>query len=38
MRILKQLLYRMGMRPKPGSIFFSPSLHLQIALKQIYKK
>lgn len=32
---IKRFLYKRGLRPKPGSIFFSPSLAMQYAWKDI---
>jgi hypothetical protein len=33
-RTIRRLVYRMGFRPKPGSIFFSPS----IAYAEVFHK
>jgi hypothetical protein len=32
-RYIRRLVYRLGFRPKPGSIFYSPSLTLTVGLK-----
>lgn len=32
MRRIRGLVYRLGFRPKPGSIFYSPSKDWQLAL------
>jgi hypothetical protein len=37
-RKIQTLIYRLGLRPKRGSIFFSPSLSFHYALKNINKK
>lgn len=34
MRRIRRLIYRLGYRPRPGSIFFSPSLSLIYLMKE----
>jgi len=29
---LRRMVYRLGIRPKPGSIFFSPSMNLHLVV------
>lgn len=38
MRRIRVLLYKMGLRPKPGSIFYSPSLALQMAYEEANRR
>jgi len=38
MKKIRRLVYRLGFRPKPGSIFFSPSLSLLISVRDGLKK
>lgn len=35
MNRLRRIVYRLGFRPKPGTILYSPSLDLQIAGQQM---
>ena len=35
MRAIRRALYRLGFRPRPGSIFHSPSLHLIYTLRSV---
>lgn len=34
MRPIRSLLYRLGFRPKPGSIFYSPSISLRLSAQE----
>jgi hypothetical protein len=38
MRLIRKLIYRWGFRPKPGSIFFSPSLALLYAHAEAWRR
>lgn len=38
MRLIRRLVYKMGFRPKPGTIFFSPSIALAIQFREDFKK
>lgn len=38
MRKVRGLIYKLGFRPKRGSIFFSPSLNLHYAFRELNKK
>jgi len=41
MRTIRKIVYKLGFRPKPGSIFFSPSLaygFIQPLYKKMYKE
>ncbi|WGH21100.1 hypothetical protein SEA_CASSIA_27 [Arthrobacter phage Cassia] len=33
MRLIRGIVYRLGLRPRPGSIFYSPSLALIYAIR-----
>lgn len=32
MRYIRKLIYRMGFQPKPGSIFYSPSMDIGLKI------
>lgn len=38
MRYIRRMVYRAGLRPKPGNPFYSPSLDITYAYKDYYKK
>lgn len=38
MRKVRGLVYKLGFRPKRGSIFFSPSLAFHYGLRELTKK
>lgn len=35
---IRTLIYKVGLRPKPGSIFFSPSRAFYIAVDEAFKE
>lgn len=37
MALIRRLVYRLGFRPKYGSIFFSPSRDLLLAAQEAFK-
>lgn len=37
MRKIRQLVYKLGVRPKPESIFYSPSLAFHLIMKEAFE-
>lgn len=37
-RKIKKVIYKMGFRPKHGSIFYSPTLHWMYSSRALFKK
>lgn len=34
---IRKLIYKLGLKPKPGGIFFSPTLHYTLASREAMK-
>lgn len=38
MRLIRRWVYQLGFRPKPGSIFFSPSMEIALKVHEAVRK